>query len=499
MASFFHNSRSDDAHGEFYCSNKFPGFSAGVVSRDEMERKVRKHYRWNKRWTSANVLLWKCSHFDVLRGCCDGVNFNPHLSLSHEATVHFSWFLPCQERRNKRFVWGTSRCWSKCGISFFFCFFFLISCMECTNQRKYPILTQPGFGRFFQREWNSFLKEVDRKSERTTTEQLGRLEEGDSLPEDLSLRSIETDSDISLKQLLGQKSIVLVLLRHLSWLPWRDHVKLLQTHQVSTGTCQSAKNDSWESLNLFTSSTQLCKLRCRKKEGHPQTHWTFSGHNQRPKQYCDCCVIREQEEVTGMEDNHQLLVRYSTGSRQKGVQGRWFASFDCKGVQFFGLQFGILIDDEICRGHVVCVSSFLAGVAHWHAQLLRRQEGGWWNPSTPRQKRRYNTGWAFALLFNKITAGRHLVLPWTISIKYFFLHKLFDGKTLGTHLVFAVNTKKRRTNLMFVQMGGNLIVDKHGKLILVYRSKTGADRPDMSTLLAKLKVHHSQCECHSRY
>ncbi len=88
--------------------------------------------------------------------------------------------------------------------------------MECTNQRKYPILTQPGFGRFFQREWNSFLKEVDRKSERTTTEQLGRLEEGDSLPEDLSLRSIETDSDISLKQLLGQKSIVLVLLRHLS-------------------------------------------------------------------------------------------------------------------------------------------------------------------------------------------------------------------------------------------------------------------------------------------
>ncbi len=65
-----------------------------------------------------------------------------------------------------------------------------------------------------------------------------------------------------------------------------------------------------------------------------------------------------------MEDNHQLLVRYSTGSRQKGVQGRWFASFDCKGVQFFGLQFGILIDDEICRGHVVCVSSFLAGVAH---------------------------------------------------------------------------------------------------------------------------------------
>ena len=70
--------------------------------------------------------------------------------------------------------------------------------------------------RTFQGEWNSFLKDVDAKSQLQTEDELGLLHEGENLPLDMAFHHLDKQCDITLKELIGSNPVLVVLLRHMS-------------------------------------------------------------------------------------------------------------------------------------------------------------------------------------------------------------------------------------------------------------------------------------------
>lgn len=80
-------------------------------------------------------------------------------------------------------------------------------------------------------EWDSFLIEQDKKlhSQQAAT----CLSVGDPAPLENSLADARTGEVTSLQQILSNcgEQLVVVLLRHFSWLPWRDHVRDILSHK----------------------------------------------------------------------------------------------------------------------------------------------------------------------------------------------------------------------------------------------------------------------------
>ncbi len=92
----------------------------------------------------------------------------------------------------------------------------------------YAIVTKCPF--CFQNDWNTFLTEIDEKNSLELQNEILCVE--DYLPKDLEFYCVQKNATLKLGDYFGSKSILIILLRHLSWLPWRDHVAQLKEQKV---------------------------------------------------------------------------------------------------------------------------------------------------------------------------------------------------------------------------------------------------------------------------
>ena len=87
----------------------------------------------------------------------------------------------------------------------------------------------------FQRRWLTFLQAVDRSSMSSLTDVV--LDVGEMGPVDTPLVDVRTDTAVTLRHYSGASReragpLLVVLLRHFAWLPWRDHISELQRDGV---------------------------------------------------------------------------------------------------------------------------------------------------------------------------------------------------------------------------------------------------------------------------
>lgn len=82
-----------------------------------------------------------------------------------------------------------------------------------------------------ENDWQSFLNNLDK--ELTGNQATAALQIGDRGPVDVPLIDVRSKASTSLQQYLskGAEQLVVVLLRHFAWLPWRDHVKDILKHK----------------------------------------------------------------------------------------------------------------------------------------------------------------------------------------------------------------------------------------------------------------------------
>lgn len=81
---------------------------------------------------------------------------------------------------------------------------------------------------FWQGEWDGILQRIDQSLKEDDT----GVELGDTGPVNVTLTDARTGQETSLMEYLGHQSLVLVLLRHFAWLPWRQHIEQVEKSEV---------------------------------------------------------------------------------------------------------------------------------------------------------------------------------------------------------------------------------------------------------------------------
>ena len=83
-------------------------------------------------------------------------------------------------------------------------------------------------------EWEEFLFDVDRKLAEADSRRNSGVSVGDRFSLSSTLIDLDTEQSLSTQELCdGSSKVLIVLLRHFAWGPWRDHVADIQLRKVT--------------------------------------------------------------------------------------------------------------------------------------------------------------------------------------------------------------------------------------------------------------------------
>ena len=81
---------------------------------------------------------------------------------------------------------------------------------------------------YLQQQWDEVLQKIDQSLKDEDT----GVDIGDQGPVNIMLTDARTGQGTNLMNYLGQQSLVLILLRHFAWLPWRQHIEQVEKSVV---------------------------------------------------------------------------------------------------------------------------------------------------------------------------------------------------------------------------------------------------------------------------